>query len=197
MNWVIKIVSFWTSKPYHEAALVLEASLHGEYYEISKVEASTWQEAVVRKPQYIFDQLENSGQIQGVLWTDADSKLCRKPDWSVFESQDMACVEWTRPGTVEPEFLTGTMYWAKTPMGIKLCREWAFETPKYRQHFTPEQAALKEVLSREEFKEAKVKKLPVEWCWIFDDFKDMYPDKSPTIEHYQLSRTQRNAVQPG
>jgi len=193
---LVKVCSFWTSEPYYQAAMKLEASLHGELYEISKVEASTWAEAVCHKPRFVLEQLEGGGEISGVLWTDADSILCRKPDFSAFDGVDLAACFWQRSPHHEEEILTGTFFIAKTKTGIDLCREWAFTTPKYRHHFTPEQAALKEVLAREEFKEAKIKRLGVEWCYVFDDFKELYPEAAPIFEHYQLSRTQRNVVQP-
>ena len=36
--------------------------------------------------------------------------------------------------------------------------------------------------------------LPVELCFIFDTHAEMFPDKSPVIEHMQASRRLKNEV---
>ena len=188
---IIKIVSFAIGAAYHKAMERLEKSLSGQCYELTKSHViKDWKSCVVEKPQFILNALENS-YCDGVLWTDADSELVSKPDWNVFQGVDMGAVRWRRSPQHEEEILTGTMFWAKSDRAIELCREWAYLTPSYREHFTPEQASLKEILGREESKAYKVKALPVEWCYIADDHAEEFPNVHPIFKHYQMSRQER------
>lgn len=186
----VKVIAFWTNQYYCDQAKRLEASLRkfNLSYHIRYVAGmTTWAEAVCSKPQFIRQQIEDT-RFDGLLYTDCDSEFLKQPDFSAFKDCDLGAVWWQRSPHHETEILTGTMFFAANAVMRDFVNEWAQETPQYRHTFTPEQQSLKAVIGREKWSGLRVAKLPVEWCFIFDDHREMYPDAKATVQHYQASR---------
>lgn len=183
---MIKAVSFYTNGFYFRHALKLSESLvkHGVTYEILKQDAESWHDAVSRKPEFILKSLKATNA-EGLLWTDADSILERPiPD---IAPCDVGLVKWKRSPHHEEEILTGTMYFRNSEPVQALLEDWIDATPKYRHTNTPEQDSLKEVIQAYQ-SILNIQYLPVEWCFIFDDHREMYPDAKAIFTHYQASR---------
>ncbi len=182
-----KVVAFYTNDFYEAKARELAMSLGKHWtgpYEITKLQGpKTWNEAVQAKPRFILDSLVSSS-CEGILYTDADScLLCKAPEEIL--TGDICYVPFKRDPHNPEEVLTGTLYFKNTMAVKAFVLEWIDATEKYKGLDTPEQLSLKEVL---EHTTLNVQKLPPEWCFIFDDMREMYPDAKAIFEHYQASR---------
>jgi hypothetical protein len=124
--------------------------------------------------------------VDGVFYVDADAEFMRLPDWEVMRDCDFAAVEWKRHPSNDPEILTGSMFFANNDRVREFVQEWDRLTPKYRHTYTPEQRSLVEYFSKPN--PIAFKRLPVEWCFIFDDHRSMYPDAKEIVLHHQASR---------
>jgi len=187
---MLKVVAFYTNDFYYGKSIDLSHSLNrcGVTYEIKKVQGpQTWAEAVSYKPRFILDQMLSSS-CERILYTDVDSKLLRNLPASDLNG-DVSLVRWQRSPHHEEEALTGTLCFRNTMEVRAFILEWAEATEKYRHSFTPEQHSLKEVMATSKL---NFQFLPPEWCFIFDDMREMYPDAQPIFEHYQASREYRS-----
>lgn len=186
----VLIAAFYTNDFYRNQASRLATSLDRlkiSSYTLEKVlGCSTWNEAVSRKPAWIGEMLNHLDGYDGLFYTDADSEFIRMPDWEVMRGCDFAAVEWKRYPTSEPELLTGSCYFANNDRVRGFVDEWSKLTPKYKHTFTPEQRSLAEYFSKPN--PIAFKRLPVEWCFIHDDHRSMYPDAKEIILHHQASR---------
>lgn len=184
---MLKVVAYYTNDFYYGKSIDLSHSLnkYGVSYEVSKIKGpATWQEAVSYKPRFILDSLVNS-TCQQLIYTDADSKLLRPMPVDVLRGE-LAYVPFKRSPQHEEETLTGTLYFKNTMAVKAMILAWIEATAKYQHTFTPEQHGLREVL---EHCGLEVQRLGPEWCWIYDDFKELFPNAPPPIfEHYQASR---------
>lgn len=189
---MIKLVAYYTNDFYEAKARELASSLGKHWtgpYEITRVTGpETWNEAVQAKPAFILNSLVSSS-CEGVLYTDADSILCRKvPEAEL--TGDIAYCPFKRDPHSNEETLTGTLYFKNTSAVKAFCLEWIDATEKWNGLDTPEQLSLKEVLGHTKL---NVQRLGPEWCWIFDDFKELFPNaQAPIFEHFQASRTYKN-----
>lgn len=151
----------------------------------------SWVEAVLWKPQFILDELCDTS-LDGLIYTDADSKMRRRPPVEDVDRADIGLHYFHRTPASPPECLTGTMFFRKSPAVIELLEAWVAKTIAYSSSFTPEQDSLKEILSWSAHKGLVVKALDPEWCFIFDDMRAMYPKAQPIFEHFQASRRFRH-----
>lgn len=182
-----KVICYYTNDFYQQKSVELTDTLDrfGVMYETKKVTGpETWQQAVSHKPQFILDCLLSSA-CDGLLYTDADSKLLRAIPYGDLIG-DVAYVPFKRSLHHEEETLTGTLYFKNTMQVRSFVLQWIEATAKYQHTFTPEQYSLKETIANSSL---LIQRLGPEWCWIFDDFKELFPNAQPTIwEHYQASR---------
>lgn len=199
----VKTVAFYTLGPYADEAKKLLDSCdeHGVDVDLSampKPLPSTagwrdWHDVVTFKPKFILSMLQKHKDYDGILYTDADSRFVRPPDWSVFDSAHVSFHTFKRNAHTEPEFLSGTMYFANTPTVLEFVEHWAKVTPNFRYKFTPEQDSLKSIWGH--WGEVLIYKDPgPEWCWIFDDSIKIYGHRSPFVIHYQASRRLRGSA---
>lgn len=193
---MLKIVAFYTNDFYYGKSIDLSHSLNafGATYEIKKIQGpATWTEAVCYKPRFILDCLLSSTS-DYIGYTDADSRLLRPiPRESI--TGDVAYTPFQRSTHHEEEALTGTIFFKNTMEVRAFVLQWAEATEKYKHSFTPEQHSLKEVMAHSQL---NFQKLGPEWCWIFDDFKEIYPNAAPPIfEHYQASRQYKENEKKG
>lgn len=183
---MLKIVAYWTNDYYYGKSIDLSHSLNrfGVTYEIKRVTGpETWAQAVSYKPRFILDCLLSSS-CEYIGYTDADSRLLRAiPGGAI--SGDVAYTPFKRSPHHEEEALTGTLFFKNTMEVRALVLQWAEATEKYQHSFTPEQHSLKEVMAHSTL---DFQRLGPEWCFIFDDMREIYPDASPIFEHYQASR---------
>lgn len=188
----IKIVAFYTPSYADEIkALHATASELGLKVCETRIKDLTWSRAVMYKPEFIWDQLMKlEEEFDGLLYTDADSRFRRVPDWDQFKGLDFSCHFFRRSPVCEPEMLTGTMYFGNGKNVLPFVASWALRTEQFASTDTPEQRSLtvtwenwKDVLSFKDF--------GPELVWIFDDFIPLYPGRMPVIEHMQASRQRR------
>ena len=184
---MLKLVAYYTNDYYYSKSIDLSHSLNkfGVTYEIKKVEGpKTWKEAVSYKPRFILDSLLGS-TCEYLGYTDCDSRLLRCLPASAITG-DVAYVPFQRSPHDTEEALTGTLFFRNTTPVKGFVMGWIDATEKWKGLDTPEQLSLKEVL---EATNLDVQRLGPEWCWIFDDFKELFPNAPPPIfEHYQASR---------
>lgn len=184
---MLKLCAYWTNDFYYSKSIDLSHSLNkwGACYEIKKVTGpKTWNEAVSHKPQFILDCLVSS-TCDYIGYTDCDSKLLRAVP-AMDLSGDVAYVPFKRTPHHQEEALTGTLFFKNTSAVKAFVMEWVDATPQWAGLDTPEQLSLKQVL---EHTQLNIQRLGPEWCWIFDDFKELFPDAPPPIFcHYQASR---------
>lgn len=192
----VRMVSFFT-EDYLEHALKLRDS--GVKFQVQGScemrSCANWKSAVMYKPHFIMEKLlipTRYEELDGILWTDADSAFKSKPDWSIFKDVDFACHVFKRSPHHNEEYLTGTMFFRRSPLVIDFVKAWGQRTKEFEYSHTPEQAALKQTLVEDGWAgKLKVARLDPEWCWIHDDFPKIYGYRFPIIEHYQASRVKR------
>lgn len=191
----IGIIAYATSMPYVDMLRTLGRSVRDSGMPFkaripTKLWNCSWADAVCWKPQFILDELCDTS-LEGLVYTDADSKMLRRPPIEELAGVDIGLHFFHRTPASPPECLTGTLFFRRTPKVIEFVEAWASKTAQFRDSFTPEQESLKDVLSWTHFNELKVKALAPEWCFIFDDMRAMYPKAQPIFEHYQASRKHR------
>jgi hypothetical protein len=148
----------------------------------------SWHDGVSRKPQFIYEMLEQFSNCPGVLWLDADAFAVRHVPWDVLQGADVAAApfQWS-PGH-RLEILTGTMYFANNQKVKGFVREWARLTEKQTASDTPEQDALLPLIKSAKGSVA-FEALNVEWAFIDDDrVREQYPKAIPIFMHSQASR---------
>lgn len=188
---MLKVVSFYTNDFYKAKADALAQSLgkFGVTYEITKVTGpATWREAVAYKPRFILDSLLSSA-CDYLVYTDADSQLLQPIPFKELAG-DLAYHPFRRSPHHEEETLTGTMAFKNTMEVRAFLLDWIGATEKWKTSDTPEQHSLAECLGRTSL---NVQRLGPEWCFIFDDMREIHPNASPIFEHYQASRQYKAA----
>lgn len=192
---MLKVVGYYTNDYYYGKSIDLSHSLNkfGVTYEIKKVTGpATWQEAVCYKPRFILDALLSS-TCQYIGYTDVDSKLLRTIPAGELRG-DVAYTPFQRNPHSPEEALTGTLFFKNTVEVKAFVMGWIDATTQWQGLDTPEQLSLKQVLGATNL---NVQRLGPEWCFIFDDMREMYPDAQPIFEHYQASREYRDLEQKG
>lgn len=186
----VLIAAFYTNAFYRSQAIRLIESLDAlqiRDYTTELVHGpKTWNEAVCRKVSWIREMLNCLDGYDGLFYVDADAEFKQVPDWGVMKGCDFGCVSWKRHPSNEPEMLTGSMFFANSDRVRGFVDEWDRVTPKYKHTFTPEQRSLSEYFSKPN--PIAYKNLPIEWCFIFDDHRRMYPNAKEIILHHQASR---------
>lgn len=152
----------------------------------------SWYEAVAYKPTFILKCLRSFAELDGVLWVDSDAVFRMYPRSKIFDGYHLAFHRFKRGPTHDEEFLTGTVFVANTPHAMEFVEAWELETRRWLYTEMPEQHALREVVKRTG-KELNILDLPAEWCWVFDDFRQIYGERHPVIEHFQASRRLKGA----
>lgn len=194
---IVKVVSFASGPAYEQALLRLQTSLGTQLFEVSNCDLKDWRSAVMYKPTFIQQMLLRlDDKIDGVLWTDADSVLKRPPPWKDLAGCDLAFATMRRSPMAPEEALTGTMYFSRSHHAVQFIEEWVLRTPVYEQDYTPEGKSFEATLR--DWPNLRIKKLDPEWCWIYDTSKEMYGERQPIFEHYQMSRQERfKPARPG
>jgi len=128
---------------------------------------------------------------RALLYVDADAAIKRVPEFlRGFNAADVALRVQDFPYR-KGEWLSGTLCIGPTPAADEMIRRWiAYNDAVPAQRGRPEtyeQANLRravESLGRD----IRMVVLPLEYCFIFDTMRRMYPGAVPVIEHFQASR---------
>lgn len=189
---LVKTVAFWTPNYADEIqGLKATASEFGIHVYDTAIRDMDWRSAVLWKPWFILENLLSLGaEYDGLLYTDADSRIRREIDFDRFEQFDFAAHWFTRSKHHRTELLTGTMYFSKSEVAREFVSAWATHTAAFSGSDTPEQDAITTIFPSWKNKLQWVDFGP-ELVWIFDDFVPIYPGQTPIIEHLQASRKQR------
>lgn len=182
-------VAYYTDDDYKLEMLNLQESLvhYRVMHLLREIESCSWHKAVRYKPTFIRDCLRDFSEADGILYLDADAVVRRPLPMNDFKDCHFAAVWFRRNRHAKEEILTGTMFFANTPTTMSMVEQWVELTPQFRHSETPEQDALKVVWEQNQ-ERLITKILHPGWCYIFDDFKTLYPDMIPIVEHFQASR---------
>lgn len=192
------VVSYYTlNTPYEFEAQKLQKSLkklNVPYDVVGVKNLGNWQANTRFKAKFMQDMLiKHKGK--SVVWVDSDAVIHSYP--KLFDTYDCdVAVRWQDFRWRKNECLSGTIYLANNPMTLELCRRWEgqniAEGPGAK---TFEQWNLGKVIE-EMRKEGKIKdeNLPPEYTMIFDSMRQMYPNITPVIEHFQASRKLKNRL---
>ena len=130
-----------------------------------------------------------------LLYIDCDAVMHRVP--ILFKNYDCdIAVRWQDFRWRKNECLSGTIYLANNPQTLELCQRWeGNNTSEGPGAKTFEQWNLGKAIE-EMRNEGKIKdeNLPPEYTMIFDSMRQMYPNITPVIEHFQASRKLRSRV---
>lgn len=183
----VRFVSFATPK-YEGNMLVLADTAAGfglsTHFEAVSDKGS-WQAGVAYKPTFIWTMMHEY-PAERLVWVDADAEIQQYPAlfWDLPNDLDFAA-HW-RDGK---ELLSGTLYFGPTRGAREIVADWCA-----RQKANPGlwdqkmlQATIKENMGR-----WRVDGLPLEYTFIADTFRRLYPGREPVIEHHQASRKNRN-----
>lgn len=192
------IVSYYTTNtPYEKEAdkLIKSLQLLRIPYDVVGVpNLGDWQSNTRFKAKFMQDMLiRHKGK--SIVWVDSDAVVHSYPDLFDSYSCDVA-VRWQDFRWRKNECLSGTIYLANNPQTLELCRRWEgnniSEGPGAK---TFEQWNLGKAIE-DMRNEGKIKdeNLPPEYTMIFDSMRQMYPNITPVIEHFQASRKLRNKV---
>lgn len=160
-------------------------------YRAERLPARGWDAAVRNKPAFIAGALARCDR-DWLCWVDADAIFRRVPELPA--DCDVSWHEFKRvPRQAQPDYLTGTLLFRDTEQVRAFVDDWARRTSKLGVGaMEPEQVTL-----RDTWKDWKGKlrwaDLGPENVFIHDDFRKVYPDVEPAIEHFQASRQMRYA----
>lgn len=182
-------VSFYTPH-YAVGAVELQESLeaHGLEHDIREREdQGGWLKNVHQKPDFILEMLDAHPD-QPIVWIDCDGRVRRHPTL-LFELQgDIAVFYWKPPDRDKPIICSGTVWLANNVAARTLLHLWQEEIKV--NPGLPDDPSLLAVLEGNGF---NVTKLPPEYCFIFDTFRQYFPGIEPVIEHFQYSRAIRDS----
>lgn len=150
----------------------------------------SWAQNVMVKPAFILGCLNAFKTVDGIFYTDADSEFLSLPDWEKFNDCHISYHRFQRSGHHAIESLTGSMYFCNSPTTKRFVAEWCEATKVFGTSFTPEQDSLKVVMDRWQDR-ISWKDCGADYCYIFDDFRAIYPKVAPVIRHMQASRRLR------
>ena len=189
-----RIITFFTPDYAEDVSgLAATAAEFNLGIECFPLDPCSWQAAVRQKPRFIHEcVVKLQGLADGVLWVDADARVRRPLDFSIFDGVDLACSLFRWSKQHHQEMLTGTLFVRVNALMREFTDRWATATLAVEpKAFTPEQDSLKAVYeayrSRVRFLD-----LPIEWTWVEEMGRlKGWEDKRPIIQHLQRSRTMR------
>lgn len=181
------IVGYYTSdSTYAQHAHLLQVSVarFGIKCDLEKIEPEEWLSIVAQKPRIILDKIRKWQQ--PVLYLDADSVVLKditpyfdglNTDIAVHYKEDR-------------ELISSSLYFDYNPRVISLLEDWE-STQKAHPHIW-DQKVLQSVLEKPEHKDIRRHRLPMEFLYIFDLYRETHPDIEPAIEQLQASRESRH-----
>ena len=177
----MKIIAYYTDDDiYSQHALLLRKSLEkfGLKYDIEKIETTNWLKATGFKPGFIENKLKTYNE--PLLYVDIDSIFHANIE-SFFAGIDEDIAVYYTP---ENELLSGVIYVKPSERTLRLLELW-----RDAMKASPDvwdQRILQQILSNHQ--EISIYRLPPEYVFIFDTFREKYHGLQPVIEHLQASR---------
>ena len=191
----MKVIAYYTiGTDYEKEALRLRASLDkvGLKYDIEGVpNLGSWQENTRYKATFIKNKLKENLHGETLLYLDVDAVVHEYPH-ELEKIEEPIAVRFEDFKWQEGTCLSGTILIKPTEGNIQICDSWEVRnilTKDKKKNL--EQDNLGAILKRRAFTmpdHFKYKVLDVEYCFIFDIHKKMYPNSKPIIEHLQASR---------
>jgi len=177
------IVSYYTKGTgYEEQVKYLKVTLKRFNLEndvVGILDRGSWHKNTYYKPLFI-QRMMNKHLGRSILYIDADAKMRMNPVLFNDFNYDFACYFHAQ----REELLSGTLYFGDTKKARHLVNMWIKEDKLHPGTGMP-QKNLRAVFDREK-DNLKWKKLPVEYCMIYDS-RSRYK-VNPIVEHFQLSR---------
>ena len=184
MDYVV--TSYYTTK-YALYAKRLEESLEAQkvryHYVLPIQDLGGWQKNTSHKPIWLKRMLDEFRPMP-LVWIDADAIVRSSMDWLRWVIGDVAVCRWQYDKRAW-EIMSGTVFLQNNDRARDLLDRWKFYADKYPDRL--EQKALQQSIE-EMGDELKVEWLGVEWCFIYDRFRRVFPKVEPIIEHFQASR---------
>lgn len=186
------VVSFYTKGTgYEREAMKLERSLIEQaipYHVAPVMNLRSWQKNTRFKAIFIDNMMKEFFGVD-IVWTDADSVFLAYPDLFDTIECDIAA-RFRNWQYAKNELLSGTMYLSNNEKVRQLVRQWIARNKRFPLEW--EQRNLHHVVKRFVSKHnLSVFKLPVKYCYIFDEEKKI---TKPVIKHFQKSRQYRRTV---
>lgn len=157
-----------------------------EHYVRAAPDLGSWQRNCQYKPRWLWDVMtRNLGR--PVVWVDADAEVLHFPGLFDKLDCDFAAVLYERKDTKRAEVLSGTVYLGGTTPAFRLVDKWIEMCSVNPGHW--DQRCLEMAVN--ETDPLRKEWLPVEYAFIFDTFRSVFPKVEPVIEHFQHSRQTR------
>jgi hypothetical protein len=186
------IICYYSKDAYEQEADRLKKSalkfgLNIHFYEETPFES--WKDGVMAKPRIIRKHLEMFPD-RGCLYVDADAEFVARPNLTQLIPFDFGAHWFQRSKNHPREILTGTLWFMPRPVTMELVRLWEEITPRFRGSSTPEQESMDVAYNKLRDRILRCDLGP-EYVFIFDDFRDFFPNAEPVIVHHQASRRLR------
>lgn len=177
----MKVIAYYTADDiYAPHADLLQQSLdkYGIASDIERIESSDWLTATAFKPAFILRKLETHRQ--ALLYIDIDTLV----HGDIGPALDAITADIAVHYTPENELLSGVIYLRPTDNTYRLLHQWC--EAMQAQPGRWDQRVLQDILAANP--QISVHRLPAEFVFIFDTFRERYPGMQPLIEHLQASR---------
>ena len=191
-------VSYYTvGTPYEQEADKLIKSLtklNLRHDVVGVPNLGNWQANTRFKAKFMLDMLDKHTNSK-IVWVDSDAVIRSRPE--LFSNYDCdISVRWQDFRWRQNECLSGTIYMDNNEKTREICRRWLYtndaEGPNAK---TFEQWNLGTVIKEMESEgKIRTRNLPPGYTYIFDIFRDIYPNEDIIIEHFQASRRFKNKV---
>ena len=197
----MKVIAYYTENTdYKKEADRLEASLIniGIDYEITPVKnLGSWQLNTRYKATFLKEQIIKHLGGEPLLYVDVDAVIHEYPHELENIKQSIA-VRFEDFPWQKNNCLSGTIFIKPNVSMIRLCKDWELRNLLTKDRDKNlEQDNLGDLLNEYCYRHPyhfDYKILDVEYCFIFDIHKKMYPDKKPIIERLQASRRLKHKV---
>lgn len=148
----------------------------------------SWVRNCAMKPEFVLRMMRRHPD-RPVVWVDADAVVRKYPALfgGLGVEADAAVCKYAWKRARKTEVLSGTLYFENNGPSLALVGRWA-DLQKQAPDVW-DQRTLEEALATTP--EARVRNLPVEYCYITDFHRDENPGMEPVIEHFQASRIAR------
>lgn len=196
----MKVIAYYTEGTgYEQEAKRLQASLDsvGLKYEIDGVpNLGSWQLNTRYKATFIKDKIIENLHGETLLYLDVDAVVKEYPH-ELENIEESIAVRFEDFKWQKGTCLSGTILIKPNESMLRVCKDWELRNILTKdRNKNLEQDNLGDILNEYSYKypDFKFKCLDVEYCFIFDIHKRMYPNKQPIIEHLQASRKLKHTV---
>lgn len=190
------VVGYYTDgTPYQHEAEPLKLSLETMLmpYEICAVpNLGSWQKNTQMKAEFIKMMLEEHPGCP-LLYLDMDATVMREPEALMNVKGDIAAVHYAKT----KELLSGTVYWANTPVCHDVIRRWIEFNRRYPDVLPDGRPAWDQRTLEKAIKASptcKFVELPQEYTWIIQLTQKWAPGLNPVIMHNRGAKRFKNLI---